>query len=93
MDAKPPHRSLFDTKRRKICSFWDIYSNIEYKICNDNDMVAISKNVFIGKLGDIVTKYNNIYHRAIKVNIYVKQQGLNGEEIVRTFYKKGLQRT
>ena len=56
-------------------------------------MVAISKNVFIGKLGHIVTKYNNIYHRAIKVNIYVKQQGLNGEEIVRTFYKKGLQRT
>ena len=26
-------------------------------------MTSISKNVFIDKLGDIVNKYNNTYHR------------------------------
>ena len=29
-------------------------------------MTSISKNVYIDKLGDIVNKYNNTYHRAIK---------------------------
>ena len=30
-------------------------------------MAAISKNVDIDKLGDIVNEYNNTYHRTIKM--------------------------
>ena len=30
-------------------------------------MTSISKNVYIDKLDDIVNKYNNSYHRTIKV--------------------------
>ena len=30
-------------------------------------MTSISKNVYIGKLDDIVNEYNNTYHRTIKV--------------------------
>ena len=30
-------------------------------------MTAISKNVYIDKLDDIVNEYNNIYHRTIKM--------------------------
>ena len=30
-------------------------------------MTSISKNVYIDKLNDIVNKYNNIYHRNIKI--------------------------
>ena len=30
-------------------------------------MSAISKNVYIDKLDDIVNKYNNIYHTTIKM--------------------------
>ena len=28
-------------------------------------MISVSKNVYIDKLGDIVNKYNNIYHGTI----------------------------
>ena len=30
-------------------------------------MISVSKNVYIGKLDDIVNKYNNIYHSTIKM--------------------------
>ena len=30
-------------------------------------MISISKNVYIDKLDDIVNKYNNTYHRTIKM--------------------------
>ena len=30
-------------------------------------MIAISKNVYINKLEDIVDEYNNMYHRTIKM--------------------------
>ena len=30
-------------------------------------MTSISKNVYIDKLGDTVKKYNNTYHRTIKM--------------------------
>ena len=30
-------------------------------------MTSISKNVYIGKLDNIVNEYNNIYHRTIKI--------------------------
>ena len=30
-------------------------------------MTSISKNVYIDKLDNIVSKYNNTYHRAIKI--------------------------
>ena len=32
-------------------------------------MTSILKNVDIDKLGDILDEYNNIYHRAIKINV------------------------
>ena len=32
-------------------------------------MTSISKNVYIDKLDDIVNKYNNTYHRTIKMNL------------------------
>ena len=32
-------------------------------------MTSISKNVYIDKLDDIVNKYNNIYHRTIKMKL------------------------
>ena len=31
-------------------------------------MTSISKNVYIDKLDDMVNEYNNVYHRAIKIN-------------------------
>ena len=41
-------------------------------------MTSISKNVYIDKLDDIVNKYNNAYHRTVKIkpidvkdNIYI----------------------
>ena len=44
-------------------------------------MTSISKNVHIDKLDEIVNKYNNTYHRSIKIkpvdvkdNTYVKKQ-------------------
>ena len=30
-------------------------------------MTAVSKNVYIDKLNDIAGKYNNIYHKTIKM--------------------------
>ena len=30
-------------------------------------MTSVSKNVYIGKLEDIVNEYNNTYHRTIKM--------------------------
>ena len=35
------------------------------KICKY--MTSVSKNVYIGKLEDIVNEYNNTYHRIIKM--------------------------
>ena len=32
-------------------------------------MTSISKNLYIDKLDDIVNKYNNTYHRTIKMNL------------------------
>ena len=34
---------------------------------NSKYMTSISKNVYINKLGDIVLKYNNAYHRTIEM--------------------------
>ena len=36
-------------------------------------MTAVSKNVYIDKLNDIVNEYNNTYHRTIKIKpVHVK---------------------
>ena len=35
----------------------------------DKYMTSISKNVYIDKLDDIVNKYNNTYHRTIKMKL------------------------
>ena len=40
----------------------ELYKNEIYKY-----MTAISKNVYIDKLDDIVNEYNNTYHRTIKM--------------------------
>ena len=43
---------------------------LKAKICK---YMTVSKNVYIDKLGDIVGKFNNIYHRTIKMKpVYVK---------------------
>ena len=34
-------------------------------------MTSISENVHLGKLYDILNRYNNTYHRAIKNNTYI----------------------
>ena len=36
----------------------------------------ISKNVYIDKLGDIVNKCNNTYHRTIKMNLVDVNQSM-----------------
>ena len=51
-------------------------------------MTSISKNVYIDKLDDIVNKYNNTYHRSIKMkpadvkpNTYIdSSKEMNGED-------------
>ena len=39
--------------------------NLKNKICKY--MISISRNVYIDKLDDIVHKFNNTYHRTIKM--------------------------
>ena len=42
--------------------------NLKNKIyMNKKYMTSISKNAYIDKLDDIVTKYNNTYHNTIKM--------------------------
>ena len=38
-------------------------------------MTSISKNVYIDKLDDIVNKYNNTYHRTVKMKPIVVKSG------------------
>ena len=52
-------------------------------------MTAISKNVYIDKLDDIVNEYNNTYHRAIKMkpvdvkdNTYIDSMEMHSHEKV-----------
>ena len=52
-------------------------------------MTSISRNVYINKLDDIVNKYNNIYHRTIKMkpvdvnpSIYIDFNKQNDKEFV-----------
>ena len=51
-------------------------------------MTSISKNVYIDKLDDIVNKYNNTYHRTIKMkpvdvksNIYIDFNKENNKKV------------
>ena len=47
-------------------------------------MTSISKNVYIGKLGDIFNKYNNTYHSTIKikpVNVKLSTYIISSKEI------------
>ena len=60
---------------------------LEKKICKY--MTSISQSVYIDKLGDIVNKYNNTYHKKIKmkpvdtkVNTYIKSnKEINDEDL------------
>ena len=49
----------------KIRNMMDIKEVLLDKICKY--MTSISKNVYIDKLDDIINKYNNTYHRTIKI--------------------------
>ena len=40
-------------------------------------MNSISKNVYIDKLDDIVNKYNNKYHRTIKMKPFDVKQSMH----------------
>ena len=51
-------------------------------------MTSISKNVYIDKLDDIVNKYNNTYHRTIKMkpvdvksNMYIDFNKENNKKV------------
>ena len=44
-----------------------IFRTLKNKICKY--MTSISKNVYIGKLDDIVNNYNNTYHSTIKMKL------------------------
>ena len=39
-------------------------------------MTSISKNVYIDKLDDIIDKYNNAYHRTVKIKPIDKNSGI-----------------
>ena len=59
------------------------------KINIDKFMTPILRNVYINKLDDIVNKYNNIYHRTIKMkpvdvnpSIYIDFNKQNDKEFV-----------
>ena len=60
---------------------------LEKKICKY--MTSISQSVYIDKLSDIVNKYNNTYHKKIKmkpvdtkVNTYIKSnKEINDEDL------------
>ena len=60
---------------------------LEKKICKY--MTSISQSVYIDKLGDTVNKYNNTYHKKIKmkpvdtkVNTYIKSnKEINNEDL------------
>ena len=39
-------------------------------------MTSISKNVYIDKLDDIIDKYNNAYHRTVKIKPIDKKSGI-----------------
>ena len=59
------------------------------KINIDKSKTSISRNVYINKLDDIVNKYNNIYHRTIKMkpvdvnpSIYIDFNKQNDKEFV-----------
>ena len=66
-------------------------------------MTSIPKNVYIDKLDDIVNKYNNTYHRTIKMkpvavkpNIYIdynkknKKEGLKFKVVVKRWSCKNI---
>ena len=44
-------------------------------------MTALSKNVYIDKLGDIVNEYNNAYHRTIKIKPASKEVNDKGPKL------------
>ena len=47
-------------------------------------MTSTPKNVYIDKLDDIVNKYNNMYHRTIKmkpVDVYIDSNKKNNKDI------------
>ena len=48
-----------------MCCSWNIYITLKNKI--HEYITSISKHVYIDKLGDRVKKYNNTYHRTIRM--------------------------
>ena len=46
-------------------------------------MTSVSKNVYVNKLEDLINKYNNAYHRTIKMNpVNVKSNKCSSEKVI-----------
>ena len=62
---KQQYKNVLCYERKSVVAerFTKTLKNKSYKY-----MTAISKNVYNGKLDDIIDKYNNTYHRTFKVN-------------------------
>ena len=56
------HSTHNEAKSAVAEKFIRILKNKIYK-----QIISISKNVYINKLGNIIKKYNNTYHRTIKI--------------------------
>ena len=46
---------------------WKIYKKLKKKTKSMIIYISISKNMYIDKLADIINKYNNTYHSALKM--------------------------
>ena len=70
MVRKKRYRNVFNTYLKKSVVPERFIRTLKNKI--DKYMTSVSKNVFIDKLDDIVYKYNNRHHIAIKMKLFVK---------------------
>ena len=78
---------MYSTLNERKSVVAEIFNRI-LKKKNYVSITSISKNVYINKLDDIVNKYNNAYHRAIKMksvdvkpNTYISStKEINGKD-------------
>ena len=67
MARKKSHRNATTLNKGKFVVAERFLRTLKNKIYKWLYMTSISKNVYIGKLDDIVNNYNNAYHKTIKV--------------------------
>ena len=65
MVKRESNKNVFIIQWRKICCCWKICRTLENTIYKHK--IAVSKKVYFDVLDDIVNKYNNTYHRTIKM--------------------------